>query len=390
MSWRDLKRLHLSAWLTIVFVCAGHASGQETNRPPAEPPAKRSPTLLERNRRLVRDLKSLGPWKEQARLIRQANRNVFDQYGWDTAEDRFAEELIADVSMIPPWDFMGRFELAFGQVSERYKLTDQQASQIRPKILWHSMKVMGKHVNTLFDVSEEVLSARLAKRPFTPAEVARWSQLSEPILLDARTEFETFIREVEPLLTPEQKELLAKDRAAEERRVRTILERMGEWQQGRWSPEDWGLQDDPFQTGSPATPTPSGDRANVGASSRPVVAYDPTDEDAWLRYVRDFIRRYDLDDEQSTTAWAVLGDLRARTEAHRAAIEHEAAGAPAEIRMVPIYERLFEELKTRLERIPTEDQRRAVEGPEGPSIPAGEDPKSGEMGAEPSKTDGGK
>jgi hypothetical protein len=379
----------LGGWLVIVAMCAwpGHAGAQKSDGASTRAPADRPPTLFERNQKLVRDLKSLGPWEQQARLIRQANRNVFRQYGWDSAEDRFAEELVGDVARIPPWDFMGRFNFAFGRVSERYGLTEQQASQIRPKILWHSMKVMGRHVTTLFDLSEEILSARLEQRPFAPAEVARWSQLSEPIVLDARAEFETFIREVEPLLTPEQKKILQRDRDAEDRRVRTILERMGEWQQGRWKPEDWGLQDDPLHTGGRMPPTLGDESADIGAPPEPAVLYDPTDEDAWQRYVRDFIRRYGLDEEQSTTAWAVLRDLRARAGAHRAALEHEAAGAPMEVRMAPVYERLFEELKSRLDRIPTEDQRQAVEVREGPSVPTGEGPKSDEPGSKPTRTD---
>jgi hypothetical protein len=163
---------------------------------------------------------------------------------------------------------------------------------------------------------------------------------------------------------------------------------MGEWQQGRWTPEDWGLQDDPFHTDGRMSPALSGDRLDIDAPPGPTTLYDPTDEDAWQRYVRDFIRRYGLDEEQSTTAWAVLKDLRARAGAHRAAMEHEAAGAPLEVRMAPIYERLFEELKTRLDRIPTEDQRQAVEAQERPSIPAGDGPKSEEPGPGPTKIDG--
>ncbi|UCG32595.1 MAG: hypothetical protein JSU68_13135 [Phycisphaerales bacterium] len=390
MSWSGLRLPRLGTWLVALALCVGqgHASGQETVHPSTADPKDRPPTLFERNQKLVRDLKSLGPWEQQARLIRQANRNVFRQYGWDSAEDRFAEQLVGDVAQIPPWDFMGRFNFAFSRVSERYTLTEQQSAQIRPKILWHSMRVMGKHVTTLFDLSEEVLAARLEQRPFNPAEVARWSQLSEPIVLDARAEFETFIREVEPLLTPEQKEILEKDRAAEDRRVRTILNRLGEWQQGRWTPEDWGLQDDPFHTGGRTSPASTGDRAGVDAPSGPTVLYDPTDEDAWQRYVRDFIRRYRLDEEQSTTAWAILRDLRARAGAHRAAMEHEAAGAPLEVRMAPIYERLFQELRTRLDRIPTEDQRRAVEDQDTPSMPPGDGAESEQPGPRPIEIDG--
>ena len=338
--------------------------------PPGEEQAERKParTLFERNRKLIQDLRSLGPWSEQAKLIQQANRNVFERYGWVSEEDRFAERLAGEVAQIPPWDFMGRFEAAFGAVAERYQLDTEQTAQIKPRVIWRTMRLMGRHVPTLFDLSEEFLAARLERRPFTPEEVARWSQMSEPLMLDALEEFEKLYREVTPLLRPEQRELLDRDRAADLRRARMMMERLGDWQQGKWEPRDWGLQDDPYHGGR-LEDQPTAPELEV-AEAQPAVegpVYDPADEDSWERYVRDFIRRYRLDAEQATAARAILGDVRTQAGVYRSAMLGEVGGSGSDEGMVRINVRLFEELKRRLDQIPTDKQRRAAEGETPPA-----------------------
>ena len=369
---RDVA-LVLTCWLAGMSLLI-HGAPLAAQEPPGEEKQERKParTLLERNRKLIRDLRSLGPWPEQAKLIRQANRNVFERYGWVSEEDRFAEKLAADVAQIPPWDFMGRFDAAFGAVAKRYQLDTEQTAQIKPRVIWRTMRLMGRHIPTLFDLSEEFLAARLERRPFTTEEVARWSQMSEPLMLDALEEFEGLYREVTPLLRPGQRELLDKDRAADLRRAKMMMERLGDWQQGKWEPQDWGLQDDPYHGGRPdrGTTAPALEAADLQPVAD-VPQYDPGDEDAWQRYVRDFIRRYRLDAEQGTAARAILGDVRMRAGVYRSAMLGEVGGSGSAEGMARINVRLFEELKRRLDQIPTEKQRRAVEGETPPPSSAG-------------------
>ena len=100
----------------------------------------------------------------------------------------------------------------------------------------------------------------------------------------------------------------------------------------------------------------------------------------WERYVHDFIAKYDLDVSQQAVAQSVLRDLLKQRglfeETHRADIaiaqqvqdpairkeQLESANAPVA--------RMFDELKSKLERIPTAAQRLAVDGPPPASRPA--------------------
>ncbi|MGQ9649535.1 MAG: hypothetical protein ACUVXJ_05465 [Phycisphaerae bacterium] len=89
----------------------------------------------------------------------------------------------------------------------------------------------------------------------------------------------------------------------------------------------------------------------------------------WDRYVRDFARRYRLDESQRATAQSILREMHERREvyeqAHRE--DYEAArslqGQEREKRLAQLnqpIEFLFSQLKGRLERIPTTEQRRAA------------------------------
>jgi len=106
----------------------------------------------------------------------------------------------------------------------------------------------------------------------------------------------------------------------------------------------------------------------------------------WERYVRQFIDRYRLDDEQQQKAWAVFLECRRRADAiidrhrdrltelvseslaAREAGEREKAeklAREAEELRAPV-DRIFEEeLKPRLDRIPTREQRRQAEADTG-------------------------
>ncbi len=98
------------------------------------------------------------------------------------------------------------------------------------------------------------------------------------------------------------------------------------------------------------------------------------DESAWARYVREFIARYRLDDAQQVTARSVLADLEGRAKEYRSAHADELAKLDQKIRQAddpasrsevaeqrkellqPIAD-FFEELKERLDRLPTDAQR---------------------------------
>lgn len=327
-------------------------------------------SLMERSRRMVAHIRELGPWDEQARLINRAGDNVFRTYGWNSEADRFAHELMREITGIPPWEFSRRFQRAHEMISDRYQFSSEQGAQIQQKVMLRMFQYFGRHAPELFELSEEILSARSQGRPFTTAEVARWSRIVEPLMVDGLDVYERICREVDPLLNDQQREILARDRASELGRARAMLSRMEEWKQGEWKPEDWGLQDDPFhQKNRP--PMQAGNPAGPPEPEGPIPQIDPADQDAWVRYVRRFMVRYTLDQEQRNAAQAILQDVRTQASVYRSADTTEADAGGADERMTRVYVRLFEQLKRRLETVPTSKQRSAAEaGPVRESRPA--------------------
>ncbi|MCH7839456.1 MAG: hypothetical protein IID38_04375, partial [Planctomycetes bacterium] len=185
--------------------------------------------------------------------------------------------------------------------------------------------------------------------------------------------------------------LLQRDHASYEKRRRTIDEAMGEWAKGKWEPAQWGLEDDPIQTGKRESQKPDDpSRRNLQVRGRKPkdrakvvipkwVDYDPT---TWFAYVLEVEKRYRLDAGQMGTAESIHAELLERASAYQTSHAAElAAVAPAQRAKAEAYERvrdIFRELQARLDAIPTTSQRdegnRGVSDPRtSPSRPSSQD-----------------
>jgi hypothetical protein len=114
---------------------------------------------------------------------------------------------------------------------------------------------------------------------------------------------------------------------------------------------------------------PSKGPAASGPAGPVVVEFVPLD--AWGRYVEDFITKYQLDSKQAQQARLILGELRKRADEYRMARKADYAAAEQiketqarneEIaRLDSEIHKMFVELKSRLDAIPTEAQRKLAE-----------------------------
>lgn len=117
---------------------------------------------------------------------------------------------------------------------------------------------------------------------------------------------------------------------------------------------------------------PQGDRRRRRIRENPI--------GPWEQYVRDFVQRYDLDPSQQSTAQSVLREMQQRRTTYEQTRrgDFEAAQQLEDVgkRQQRLDElnrpviRLFEDLKSRLERIPTAQQRQLVNGRISTSRPA--------------------
>ncbi len=354
-------------WCVLLPVVAGGPAARAQEPAPSFFPPEADP--------LVDTVKQLGPWEQQARLLHQAQENVFQRHGWNSEPDRFTLETARRISEIPPYDIMGRFDTGMAAVAGRYNLTAEQQSEIKQRAMIEMMTFMGRHGGEIMKMGTEVLRARVEQRPFTSEEVARWSKQVQPLLEDGLRVEERMLAELRPMLTPEQQRLLESDLAAADRRLANVREDLSRWERGEWSPEEWGMQHDPIQMGRGMEP---GQQANSarGTGGEPesgaadAGSNDPLSE--WERYVRDFCNLYRLDEEQRTAAHAILRDVQTQWSVQLAARERDGAAGRGSrgTRALSdnekdLRDRLFEELKRRIDRIPDRHQRSAVGAVDG-------------------------
>ncbi len=392
--------------LMLAVVVAPAQVADQPQGPPALTPAERMRQLQEKAWRLIRATRKLKNWDEQYESIIEASEKMFARNGWDSESDLFALDMIREVGRIPPWKTQERFDAAMRMIGDRYLLDEGQMATVQNEVFRINLALFSKHADRILEYATEAIETRAAGKPFTPEQIARWTQLAEPVLRDARKEINASVEDLMEELDPEQQELVRRDLAAADRRMDDIERAAQRWKRGQWDPSDWGMEDDPIQNPQAAVASRaqreapnaaaaaararagSGSAADAAAArSRRAAASAPAD-DAWARYVREFIRRYKLNDEQQQRAWLYYADAKQRDAFAQRRLERivgsmrERVGSDRQRLEVALRKprarrqedaaRLFERLKKRLDRLPTRAQRRAARPATPPGQPTSE------------------
>ena len=238
---------------------------------------------------------------------------------------------------------------------QRYDLDEQQSVRFQNQMYGEMWKMTVKYGPTLMNNAREMLETRLKKEPFTADQVARWANAFDPLMKGFQTDVTRMAGEFGNILTPEQHTVFDRDLKSVNKRMDYFVSRSESWKKGEWRIEDWGLQDDPIHV--PVFKK----RLAVDAIDRLLNRrVRPQDEDSWRRYVRGFVKMYDLDAAQQQVCSSILEDLLARAGRYRVLKGREIRQLTAQQRrdhalLQPLRE-MFVELKSRLNLIPTERQ----------------------------------
>ena len=357
--------------------------------------------LQQKAMRLIQATQDLGDWNEHYTYMLDAVERVFERNHWESESDLFALEVVREVGEIPPWDALARFDKAIEMVGDRYLLDEGQMASLQGHFIRANVDLFARHADRIMDYAIDAIETRAAGEPFTPEQIARWTELAEPVFLDARRSVNEIAKEFGQELDPEQRELLQRDVDAANRRMGDMERLAQRWKRGEWDPHDWGMEDDPIQnrgtrvaqpadetepdTGSgeppqprtrPPTP-PDREEVKTPVAESPARQQAPTrpstDNDPWAQYVRDFIKKYDLNDEQQQRAWLYYRDAKERdavfarryerrTQPLREKVDDDERARAALKRRTEEHsaerDRLFGQLKRRLERLPTRAQRK--------------------------------
>ncbi len=372
------------------------------------PSASKRQALFSEANAIASKLYKSGPWSQHAQLIQQSIESLYAQNNWNTELDQFGKRMALEVSRRPPWDFNGRMKIASDMIQQRYGLNDEQVKKLRGKFVQNAFQFFMENAETLLPVVREALDTRLANKPFTPEQVAKWAKVVRPVAerwyAKSGQEITRFSKEH---LTPEQQAKVREDLTIVGKRAKEAYGALRTMERGEWTPRMSGLENDPVHVAlqarldagrpptesahaRPAPPAPSTPKPPTARSpgpmrfgeKRPTAKTTVTreesslpDETAWVNYVRQFCVRYGLDKAQQASAYAILQDLQEQAQAYRSSRGDEIRrleaqvrdadspelrrDASSELRQVLVgIDELFKELKTRLDSIPTAEQLR--------------------------------
>lgn len=285
---------------------------------------------------IEKQVKAMGPWDEHQQVVSEATDNVFRQQGWTSEPDLFARDVLRDVERIPPWEYQRREETFMNRLQVRYALTEDQKAQVSRGMRRESLKVMIKHFRTMAPMAMEMMRVRKNNEPFTPEMVQRWSESLDPVMADAKEALLRVAKKLEVSMTPEQRARLKSDLKATLKRHNDVVKMVDQWKQGKWTPESWGLQDDPaHRRQMEAVARARTDREvedETRGAQRPSTEWaTSTNESTWKKYVRLFCIRHHCDENQTEKSYAILRDVERKARNHRAARKNDIARLEAAI-----------------------------------------------------------
>ena len=291
------------------------------------------------------------------------------------------------------------------EMGKHYEFDEDQLWNVRESIKDRFPRFIMENRDEIVTVMNQYTMAMLGADPPDAEDVATWSQNTLPLI----NQFADLVREtaadIEPILTEEQILKMDAEMAAFDVGLNHLNNKMAIWSDGGYNWEsEWprseafreknraekdalhAQQDaaraevlgiEPSAAGpvgpagedSGGSPPPAAD--TPGPTSRPHKDRPP---DEWSAYVDAFIKRYQLDEGQQSAARRILRTLQDQRDQymrrHKSKLEeveqHRAAATTDEARekvadearrlQEPI-DRMFENLKERLDKLPTRKQR---------------------------------
>ncbi len=272
------------------------------------------------------------------------------------------------------------------EVSHQHSLDEAQRRKVSDAVSRRWGSFFAENSSTIEPLFNEFLEMRLGVEPPDKKRMQAWAQRAAPLMNKVRGRVEGAIAEFRDILEPHQRMAFEVKARAFSDRLDDAESWLGRFEKGEFDEADmqklwrapgagrWG----PSGRGRGEGEEP--DRAPRGS------VREESDDDQitaeirrWRVFVEEFVKTYDLDDGQRTTARSLLTEMQQRAIAHRdtrrgeiAKLEKRIAGFNGadkqlqELRkqLASLYgpiDEMFAELQARIERIPNEAQRAHVE-----------------------------
>lgn len=307
------------------------------------------------------------------------------------------------------------FDRAVDEMTEQYHFDDDQRERTRELLRTRVPEWMNANRPEIQTLMNLFIEAQMHDQPPTPDDVAVWAERAQPLLGEFEEVFVGITDSMREYLTEEQTTLLDAELAAFQAGVGMVKNKVAIWADGGYDPQtEWTPPGDErrkrereerqkmhsamdeARDDTRAQVAQDGGAAAQSVKAAPPIAApaeeaesQPTDE--WALYTTDFIKRFDLNHEQKQKATAMLRakqderdqffqqksrELERVTQmafAAKSPEAHQKARAAFEKLNEPVG-KMFEQLKEKLETLPTRAQRRAAEIRESRKTPVASQP----------------
>ncbi len=266
------------------------------------------------------------------------------------------------------WDPQTMMKQASDGIARHYRLNAEQKEFTSKLLTERVTKFLGKHNKKIWPLLMELTQQQISGKEPSKEAAKRIAEMGSPIFEDARAEIMRGQDEFRKILTDQQKKIHDRDLKGLNAQFKVIDRRFQNWKSGNVSGRH------PF------------DNIALGPGRGQQIVPGPrrrakTPEAEWERYVRRFNADYRLDDTQQRSTGAVLQDLKDHASQYRKTHRKELVQADEMVRDAQMakpfdtknletanrirylshkpFDDWFEELKSRLEQVPTEKQRAA-------------------------------
>ena len=254
------------------------------------------------------------------------------------------------------------------EAATEYDLDEKQRETVRERMLDHWPKYFNENRAEIQQAVNQFIEMRMELEPPSRERVQEWARRTTPVFASFRDELRKGTDEFRKALKPLQRAKFELDVLKVNAGMQFAQARLQKWESGEFEEREFW------------EPTPSERRrrreerrAQESESQAPA---DPIEKEltGWDAYVEEFIRTYALDDGQIGTARSLLSELKQRAIAHRDRNRDRIVKLEARIaqgksssdeqqvkeQIVELYgpvDEMFSELKSRLDQLPTSQQK---------------------------------
>jgi hypothetical protein len=261
------------------------------------------------------------------------------------------------------------------EVSEDYQLDEPTREKVREKTVKRWMKFLDDNRHEIQPLVNEFIEMRMELKPPEKERVRRWAERAMPMFDKFREQIKEGASEFSQLLPPLKRAKFELESLQFKAGLHLAEGKLKQWKEGDFKEDEfWEPRRSDRRRRRAEREGRSAEAETKPAPQDQIVA----ELKGWEEYVAEFIRQYDLDEGQRTTAASFLSEMKDRALAHRDRRKEDIlrlevkitghSGTKEELEVVkqelvelygPI-DALFAELKERLDRLPTPAQREAA------------------------------